>query len=222
MKQFLISLILLCIGHIGWSQYRILGFVYDAEEQPYGLVEIRLRGENIKRDTLTDATGRFEFVDVPRGTYKVIAITGYGLIEREINLRTGIEMYMQRPRNVLTDEVVVSAVRAGENAPLTFTNINKQEIARRNLGQDVPYLLSMTPSLVETSDAGNGFGYTGLRIRGTDPTRINVTVNGVPLNDAESQSLYWVDLPDLASSTQSIQIQRGVGSSTFGSGAFAS
>ena len=220
MKYLFAFIIILFVSHITLAQYRILGFVYDAEEEPYGGIEVRVRGDGVKRDTFTDETGRFEFIDVPRGIYKVVVITGYGLIEREINLRTSIEMHLQRPRNILVDEVVVSAVRAPEDAPLTFTNVTKDEIEKHNLGEDVPYILSHTPSVVETSDAGTGFGYTGLRIRGTDPTRINVTVNGIPLNDAESQSVYWVDLPDLLSSTQSIQIQRGVGSSTFGSGAF--
>jgi iron complex outermembrane receptor protein len=118
------------------------------------------------------------------------------------------------------DEVVVSTVRATSDAPLTFTDLTRGEITRRNLGQDVPFLLGSTPSVVETSDAGGGFGYTGMRIRGSDPTRINVTINGVPLNDAESHDVFWVDLPDLLSSTQSIQVQRGVGTSTFGAGAF--
>ncbi len=220
MKLLVVLTFFLLTSHISWAQYRILGFVYDSEEVPYGNIEVRLRGEGLKRDTVTDETGRFEFVDVPRGVHKVVVITAYGLIEREVNLRTSIEMHLQRPRNIRVDEVVVSAVRAPEDAPLTFTNVSKEEIAMRNLGLDVPYVLGSTPSVVETSDAGTGFGYTGIRIRGTDPTRINVTINGVPLNDAESQSVYWVDLPDLLSSTQSIQIQRGVGSSTFGSGAF--
>ena len=202
------------------AQYRILGFVYDAEEIPYIGIEVRLRGDGIKRDTLTDRDGRFEFVDIPRGEYQVVVITGYGLIDRHINLRTSIEMHLQRPRNILTDEVVVSSVRAPDEAPLTYTDLSKEQIDARNLGQDVPYVLKFAPSVVVTSDAGTGFGYTGIRIRGTDPTRINVTINGVPLNDAESQSVYWVDLPDLLSSTRSLQIQRGVGSSTFGSGAF--
>lgn len=220
MKSFFI-LTLTFISALSLSaQYKILGFVYDAEEIGYENIEVRLRGEGFKRDTLTDETGRFEFINVPRGSYQVVVITGYGLIERDINLRTSIEMHLQRPRNILMDEVVVSAVRAPEDAPLTFTNLTREEIATKNIGLDVPYALGFTPSVVETSDAGSGIGYTGIRIRGTDPTRINVTINGVPLNEAESQSVYWVDLPDLLSSTQSIQIQRGVGSSTFGSGAF--
>ncbi len=116
--------------------------------------------------------------------------------------------------------VEVRAVRAGENSPFTKTNISKKEIAKTNLGQDIPFLLNQTPSVVINSDAGNGIGYTGIRIRGTDATRINVTLNGIPYNDAESQGTFFVDLPDFSSSTGSIQIQRGVGTSSNGAGAF--
>ncbi len=116
--------------------------------------------------------------------------------------------------------VEVKAIRAGENAPFTKTNLGKQEIAKANLGQDIPFLLNQTPSVVINADAGNGVGYTGIRIRGTDGTRINVTLNGIPYNDAESQGAFFVDLPDFSSSTGSIQIQRGVGTSSNGAGAF--
>ena len=115
--------------------------------------------------------------------------------------------------------VEVRAVRANEHAPVTKTNISKKEIGEQNLGQDLPFLLNQTPSVVINSDAGNGVGYTGIRIRGTDASRINVTLNGIPYNDAESQQTYFVDLPDIASSLSSIQIQRGVGSSSNGAGA---
>jgi iron complex outermembrane recepter protein len=117
-------------------------------------------------------------------------------------------------------EVSVSSLRAGDKSPIAYTNIDKETLSKSNFGQDIPYLLSTTPSLVTTSDAGAGVGYTGFRIRGTDASRINVTINGIPYNDADEQGAYWVDLPDFASSVQSIQVQRGVGSSTNGAGAF--
>ena len=98
--------------------------------------------------------------------------------------------------------------------------IDKKELEKKNMGQDLPYLLSTTPSVAVTSDAGAGVGYTGIRIRGSDPTRINVTINGIPINDAEENGMYWVDLPDLVSSVDNIQIQRGIGTSTNGAGAF--
>ena len=120
----------------------------------------------------------------------------------------------------LVKEVNVNALRAGEKTPVAFTNISEAEIEKGNLGQDLPYLISLTPSVVTTSDAGAGVGYSGFRIRGSDPTRINVTVNGIPLNDSESQGVWWVNMPDFSSSIENIQIQRGVGTSTNGSSAF--
>ena len=117
-------------------------------------------------------------------------------------------------------EVEVSALRASKKTPMAFTDMNKEELKGVNFGQDVPYLLSLTPSVTTTSDAGNGIGYTSIRVRGTDPTRINITVNGIPMNDAESSGLYWVNMGDFASSVQSMQIQRGAGTSTNGAGAF--
>lgn len=118
------------------------------------------------------------------------------------------------------DEVLVSGVRANKKNPVTFTNVTKEELAPRNLGQDIPILLNYLPSVVTTTDAGNGVGYTYMRVRGADGSRINVTLNGVPFNDSESQGTYFVDLPDFASSLESVQLQRGVGTSTNGAGAF--
>jgi len=118
------------------------------------------------------------------------------------------------------EEMFVNATRANNKTPVTFTNVNKKSIKVVNLGQDLPILLKMTPSMVTTSDAGAGIGYTGMRIRGSDATRINVTINGIPVNDSESQGVYWVNMPDLSSSINSIQIQRGVGTSTNGAAAF--
>jgi iron complex outermembrane receptor protein len=114
----------------------------------------------------------------------------------------------------------VKSIRASSKAPFTKTNLSKEEIAKVNLGQDLPFILNQTPSVIVNADAGNGVGYTGIRIRGTDATRINVTLNGIPYNDAESQGTYFVDLPDFSSSVNSIQVQRGVGTSSNGTGAF--
>ena len=118
------------------------------------------------------------------------------------------------------DEVNVNAIRANEKTPIAYTNLELEEIEKNNFGQDLPYIISLTPSVVTTSDAGTGIGYTSLRIRGSDPTRINVTINGIPLNDSESQGVWWVNMPDFTSSVENIQIQRGVGTSTNGSAAF--
>ncbi len=124
-----------------------------------------------------------------------------------------------KTRNI-TDSVIVSSTRANSKQGMAYSVISKAEIAKQNLGQDIPMLLNQTPSVVVNSDAGNGVGYTGIRVRGSDATRINVTVNGIPINDAESHGMFWVNMPDFASSVNSIQLQRGVGTSTNGAGAF--
>lgn len=143
-------------------------------------------------------------------------------------LQTAIVLAQQpapvKPENkdsfYILSPVEVRAVRASDNAPFTKFNLSNKEIEKNNLGYDIPLLLNSTPSVVVNSDAGNGVGYTGIRIRGTDATRINVTLNGIPYNDAESQGTFFVDLPDFSSSTGSIQVQRGVGTSSNGAGAF--
>jgi len=118
------------------------------------------------------------------------------------------------------DDVLVSAVRANAKQPVSFTNMNKKELAERNLGQDIPVLMNYLPSVVTTTDAGNGVGYTGIRVRGSDATRVNITINGIAYNDSESHGTYWVNMPDFVSSVENLQLQRGVGTSTNGAGAF--
>ena len=127
---------------------------------------------------------------------------------------------MDTLRSVQLQTVQVISTRATKKMPVAFTNLNGEAIRQGNTGRDIPFLLSLTPSVVTTSDAGNGIGYTSMRVRGTDPIRINVTANGIPVNDAESSQVFWVNMGDFASSVGSIQIQRGVGTSTNGSGAF--
>lgn len=121
---------------------------------------------------------------------------------------------------LLLDNIEVTSLRAADKAPFTKTDIDRKEIEEKNLGYDLPFLLEQSPSVVANSDAGNGIGYTNLRIRGTDATRINVTLNGIPYNDPESQGTFFVDMPDIASSLQSVQVQRGAGTSSNGAGAF--
>ncbi len=118
------------------------------------------------------------------------------------------------------EEVFIQAVRVDADSPITHSNLDDEEIETRNLGQDVPYLLNYLPSVVTTSDAGAGVGYTYIRVRGSDASRVNVTLNGIPYNDSESQGTFWVNMPDFASSIQNLQLQRGVGTSSNGSGAF--
>ena len=121
---------------------------------------------------------------------------------------------------IALEEVKIAGLRVDESQPFAYTNIDKEELASRNLGQDLPIMLNYLPGVVTTSDAGAGIGYTGIRVRGSDATRVNVTINGIPYNDSETQGVYWVDLPDFTSSVSSLQMQRGVGTSTNGSGAF--
>ena len=118
------------------------------------------------------------------------------------------------------DEVLVKSIRVDADSPITHSNVGKEEIKKRNLGQDIPVLLNYLPSVVTTTDAGAGVGYTYIRVRGSDASRVNITINGIPYNDAESQGTFWVNMPDFASSVESLQLQRGVGTSTNGSGAF--
>lgn len=172
------------------------------------------------RQAVAGDDGRFRFSGLPAGTYK-FKVTAVGYQSKDTILKTGDSWEIPlTPVRTLMQPIEIRAVRASETSPFTQTTLRASDIERRNLGQDIPYLLDQTPSVVSHSDAGNGVGYTGLRIRGTDATRINITLNGIPYNDAESQGVFFVNLPDFASSASNIQIQRGVGTSTNGTGAF--
>ena len=140
---------------------------------------------------------------------------------KKITLTKDINLDLVLTQNaIISDEVIVSAIKANDFTPIAQTNLNKKEIAKQNTNADIPFMLSLTPSVVATSETGTGNGYTAMRIRGTDMSRINVTINGIPLNDAESQGVYWVNMPDFSSSVNAIQIQRGVGTSTNGAASF--
>ena len=158
---------------------------------------------------------------VQPGTLVTISATGYQTKQQTISPATSTITISLTPLSAILQPVEVNAVRAGERTPFAKTNLNRAYIEKNNLGQDIPFLLNqVVPNVVINSDAGNGVGYTGIRIRGTDATRINMTINGIPYNDAESQGTYFVDLPDFASSVSSVQVQRGVGTSSNGAGAF--
>ncbi len=171
---------------------------------------------------ITGPNGTYSIGDLAKGSYSIrFSFVGYEPQQQVVKLESDTILDIVLEEKVLmTDDVIIKATRAGEHAPLAYFNISREAIMKQNTGQDLPFLLSLTPSLVETSEAGNGVGYTSFRIRGTDASRINVTIDGIPLNDAESQQVFWVDLPDLASSVDNIQVQRGVGTSTNGAGAF--
>jgi iron complex outermembrane receptor protein len=198
----------------------VTGRVLDAQtKEPLQGAAIRQLGTT--RGVVSKNDGSFTLALSDSGE-EALRITFLGFKEKEVDVsrdKKDLQIYMY-PETYIGDDIFVRAIRVDETSPITYTNVEREEIEKRNLGQDVPYLLQGTPSVTTTSDAGAGFGYTGIRIRGVDPARINVTINGIPANDAESHGLFWVDLPDLASSIENIQIQRGVGTSTNGAGAF--
>ena len=165
--------------------------------------------------------GSFTF-KLNKGTFTIqVSYIGFKTIEKSIFLDEDkvVNIILEEDDNVL-DEVLVSAVRATSSIPVTYSNLSKKELAKRNLGQDIPILLNYLPSVISSSDAGAGVGYTYLNVRGSNSERINVTINGIPYNDPESHGTFWVNLGDFASSTENLQLQRGVGTSTNGSGAF--
>jgi iron complex outermembrane recepter protein len=171
--------------------------------------------------TLTNDNGEFVFKKIKPGNYVVrISSIGFRTVQQTLAAGNNIQEIRLERLNLFLQPVEIKAIRAGEKAPFTKSNLGKKEIENQNLGQDLPMLLNQTPSAVVSSDAGNGVGYTAIRIRGSDGARINVTLNGIPYNDAESQGSFFVDLPDFTSSVNNIQVQRGVGTSSNGAGAF--
>lgn len=215
-------MVLLCAGLIAMSEADAQGFqrgrVTDAWQNtsvPGATILVKEKSQMVAGDD-----GRFVISALAAGRYPVrITAVGYQSLDTILTTGSGWEIPLI-PLRRLMEPIEIRAVRASESAPFTQVTLRAAEIERRNLGQDIPFLLDQTPSIVVHSDAGNGVGYTGLRIRGTDATRINITLNGIPYNDAESQGVFFVNLPDFASSASGIQIQRGVGTSTNGTGAF--
>lgn len=219
LKLFLTALCSALLLHAS-AQYVVTGTVMDARTNEL-LVGATLQLES-GESAVTDAQGKYELKNVNAGAHSLtVRFVGYaeGNFSLDIGGNFNLDIQLKESAQI-TDEVVVLATRAQEKGPTTFSNISKEVIQKQNFGQDLPFVLNWTPSLVTTSDAGAGVGYTGVRIRGSDGTRINVTINGIPLNDAEEQGVFWVDVPDIATSTNNIQIQRGVGTSTNGAGAF--
>ncbi|MFO7258239.1 MAG: TonB-dependent receptor [Bacteroidota bacterium] len=221
MLRFTQTVLLALSSFAAVAQFQVTGSVRQHEtHQPLGGATVQLLPGD--RSAVTDSSGHFSVTNVPRGKYTLLVrYLGHsdGAIPVDVTRDINVDVVLKEAPT-FTDEVVVEATRADERTPTTFVNMDRATIRGQDFGQDLPYLLNWTPSLVTTSDAGTGIGYTGVRIRGSDATRINVTINGIPYNDAESLGTFWVDIPDIASSTRSIQIQRGVGTSTNGAGAF--
>ncbi|NJL13865.1 MAG: TonB-dependent receptor [Microscillaceae bacterium] len=221
MRTLCFFLFFLLLSPLAWGQLVLKGRVQDAQNNS------ALPGANVQildryQATITNEEGQFQLNRLPQGALHLrVSFVGYAPQTLRLDLQRDTSLLIALSAEpFVADEVVVRATRLDHDSPMAFTNLSRAELQSQNLGQDLPILLNFTPSVVSTSDAGAGVGYTGLRIRGSDPTRTNVTINGIPLNDAESQGVFWVNLPDFASSVEDLQIQRGVGTSTNGAGAF--
>tara|TARA_B110000967_G_scaffold138184_1_gene141118 strand:- start:2550 stop:4898 length:2349 start_codon:yes stop_codon:yes gene_type:complete len=219
MKKISIFLFLFASILVNAQSFELSGKVIDKNKDPLPGASILVK--ELKKGTSADFDGNFSF-ELEKGTYTIeVSFLGYKTISEKVTLSKDEEYVIQlNSDETVLDEVLVSAVRANTDIPVTFSNLSKKEIAKRNLGQDIPILLNYMPSVVSSSDAGAGVGYTYLSVRGSNSERINVTLNGIPFNDPESHGSFWVNLGDFASSTESLQLQRGVGTSTNGSGAF--
>ncbi len=221
MRKIVLLVLLVFLSVIYANAQSIKGQIKDSGGA--ALVGASVQVKNSFETYISDLNGKFEIKGLKSGTYEIlVSFVGYENLTKKIEFSgedVEINLVLEEADNV-TEEVVVSGLRAGRNTPVAYSEINKEEISKNNLGKDVPYLLELLPSVTTSSDAGAGVGYSKLSIRGTGIQRINVTVNGIPLNDAESHGVWWVNMPDLIGSVEDIQVQRGVGTSTNGSSAF--
>jgi len=224
MRQILGTIMAVCLAWAANAQLVIKGTVTSSKTPIESATVVLRSGGNDLANQLTGIDGTFEFRQVKKqGEYEIfVKHVAYQqkIIKLTVTDKTTTVSIELQENKYLLEPLEVRASTAGARAPFAKQTISKEEITKNNLARDIPFLLDQTPSVVVNSDAGNGVGYTGLRIRGSDASRINVTLNGIPYNDAESQGTFFVDLPDFASSLSSIQIQRGVGTSTNGTGAF--
>jgi iron complex outermembrane receptor protein len=219
MKKLMFVLLLQLFVIAGFGQIKLTGVV-TGNNEPLAGASVVL--ENSMYGVSTQSDGAFEFKNLKPGEYVVkVSFIGFEPEETKVDLKSNQKVSIELDPNVImTDEIMISASVAKNKTPMAYNNLTGEEISKRNMGQDIPYLLQLTPSFVATSDAGGGVGYTNFRIRGTDMNRINVGINGIPLNDAESHGTWFVDQPDLASSLENVQVQRGAGTSTNGAAAF--
>ena len=203
------------------AQFSISGTIKDSLSNPVPGATVRIA--KTFKGVFSDNNGVYQLKNLAAGDYEIeVSFVGYQkqqLTIKGLNKDETLDIQLKKSEQLL-DEFIVAGTRVEENNPFAYTNITHEDLEKSNLGKDIPILLQNSVSMVSTSDAGAGVGYTGFRLRGSDATRINVTINGIPLNDAESQGVYWVNMPDFVSSTENIQIQRGVGTSTNGAGAF--
>ncbi len=220
MKQIVFAIVFFLYGLTLYGQYRVSGVVKDSSGVSLPGATVMLKKSYYALSAGTG--GLFSFSQVKEGQYTLyVSFMGYESYEKLIDVKEDMDIeVILKQGSIMADEVIVSASMLKSDMPLAFTSIKKDDIEMRNLGKDIPFLLNLTPSLVMTSDAGTGVGYSSFRIRGSDMNRINICLNGIPMNDAESHGTWFVDMPDLASSVEQIQVQRGVGTSTNGAGAF--
>lgn len=222
MKRIIsVTAMLLLFALPGIAQnYRVSGIILNEAGEPLPGATIQLLRD--QKTTIADENGEFTFTALEGGKYSIhVRFVGYAPLTRDTVVMEDLEwVLIMQPSTLVSEAVVVKGTRAEYRDPVVYTDLSADDIRSDNRTQDIPYLLELTPSLVTTSDAGTGIGYTGLRIRGTDPSRINVTINGIPYNDSESHDVYWVDIPDFVSSVENIQVQRGIGTSTNGAAAF--
>ena len=219
MKKITFFLFLFASTLVNAQSFTLKGKVVDANNESLPGATILVK--ETQQGTSSDFDGVFR-INLEKGMYTIqVSFIGYKTVSEEISVTQNDEIkFVLVLDSTVLEEVLVAAVRANAAVPVTFSNLSKKEIATRNLGQDIPILLNYMPSVVSSSDAGAGVGYTYMSVRGSNGERINVTVNGIPYNDPESHGTFWVNLSDFASSTENLQLQRGVGTSTNGSGAF--
>jgi iron complex outermembrane recepter protein len=221
LSKNLLAALLFSICLQGFTQINISGSVKDLDSgKPMPGAQITI--ENAFITAASNDDGKYQVSVTRKGSCTMrISYMGYQTMSTTfMAFRDTVIDFTMKTKAILGEEVNIIATRAQDKTPTTYATMNHSEIAKTNLGQDLPYIIQNTPSVVVTSDGGTGIGYTGINIRGSDLTRINVSLNGIPLNDAESHGVWFVDLPDLASSIGSVQIQRGVGTSTNGVAAF--
>ncbi|MDD2526793.1 MAG: TonB-dependent receptor [Lentimicrobiaceae bacterium] len=221
MKLRMLPAMLVLLPFFTVAQITLKGKVVD-EQTLTPLQGAHLNLNNRLVHITTDEKGMFEINGLKAGNYQIkVSYMGYQVWESLVDLSADKVMLISMERSaIMSDATIITATRANEKTPVTYQDLNAEEISRKNQGRDIPYLLEQMPGLVVSSDAGNGLGLTSFRIRGTDMNRINITVNGIPLNDAESHGVFFVNMPDFASSLGSLQVQRGVGTSTNGAAAF--
>jgi len=220
MRILLSAVLVVFLNFAAFSQYSVKGVVTNEKGEKIDFVSVFLKDSPYATSTIQD--GSYRIKDVKPGTYTIKAsFIGYESIEKEITVSDSIIVDLVLGGDIYQlDEIQIEATRAATDDPVPYATIDAQEIQSRNIAQDVPYMLRWMPSVTVTSDAGAGIGYTGIRVRGSEASRTNVTINGVPLNDSESQAVFWVNMPDFLTNVEDIQVQRGVGVSTNGTSAF--